>query len=215
MVAISAHVNTRRSYDATGRRERARQTHEALLDAALARFLETGFAATTVDSIADDAGVSAATVFKSYGGKPGLVRALCERALRGAGPTPAEQRSDALKRAESDPRRLIEGWGRLTAEVLPRVAPILLLLRDAAGVDPLAAALHDELDRNRLKRMALNARHLVTAGHVRPGLGLAATRDVLWLYSSPEIYDLLVRRRRWSVARYSQFVGDAMIAALL
>jgi AcrR family transcriptional regulator len=215
MVAIPAQVNPRRAYNATLRRERARQTHEALLDAALARFLESGYAATTVDSIAEDAGVSAATIFKSYGGKPGLVHALCERALKGAGPIPAEHRSDALKQAETDPRRLIDGWGRLTAEVSPRVAPILLLLRDAASVDPLAAELHDELDRSRLKRMSLNARHLVAAGHVRPGIGLAATRDVLWLYSSPELYDLLVCRRRWTVARYSQFVADAMIAALL
>ena len=212
---MDASVNPRRPYDATLRRERARQTHEGLLDAALVRFLESGYAATTVDSIADDAGVSAATIFKSYGGKPGLVRALCERALKGAGPIPAEHRSDELKQAEPDSRRLIEGWGRLTAEVAPRVAPILLLLRDAASGDPLAAALHGELDRRRLKRMSLNARHLVAAGHVRPGLSLAATRDVLWLYSSPELYDLLVRRRRWSVDRYSQFVADAMIAALL
>lgn len=215
MVAMDASVNPRRPYDATLRRERARQTHEGLLDAALVRFLESGYAATTVDSIADDAGVSAATIFKSYGGKPGLVRALCERALKGAGPIPAEHRSDELKQAEPDSRRLIEGWGRLTAEVAPRVAPILLLLRDAASGDPLAAALHGELDRSRLNRMSLNARHLVAAGHVRPGLGLAATRDVLWLYSSPELYDLLVRRRRWSVGRYSEFVAAAMIAALL
>ena len=215
MVAIAAQVNPRRAYDATLRRERARQTHEVLLDAALARFLDSGYAATTVDSIAADAGVSAATIFKGYGGKPGLVRALCERALKGAGPIPAEHRSDELRQAEPDPRRLIEGWGLLTAEVSPRVAPILLLLRDAASTDPLAAELHDELDRSRLKRMSLNARHLVAAGHVRPGLGLAATRDVLWLYSSPELYDLLVRRRRWSVARYSRFVADAMIPALL
>lgn len=208
-------VNTRRAYDGTRRLERARRTHQGLLDAALDRFLEHGYAATTVESIARDAGVSAATVFKSYGGKPGLVRALCDRALEGAGPLPAEQRSDALKQSASDPRSLIEGWGRLTVEVAPRVAPILLLLRDAAATDSLAAALHDELDRNRLRRMTVNARHLVRAGYLRPGVGLAETRDVLWLYSSPELYDLLVRRRRWSVVRYGRFVADAMIAALL
>jgi hypothetical protein len=56
-----------------------------------------------------------------------LVRGLCQRALAGAGATPAEVRSDSLKLSEGDPRRLIEGWGRLSAEVAPRVAPILLL----------------------------------------------------------------------------------------
>ena len=215
MAPIVQPVNTRRPYDTTRRREKARQAHDALLNAAMARFLEHGYLATTVESIAHDAATSTATIYKSYGGKPGLVRALCARALEGAGPTPAEQRSDTLKEAESDPRRVIEGWGRLTAEVAPRVAPILLLLRDAAGGDPAAADLHDELDRDRLKRMTANARHLIRGGHVRNGISLADARDVLWLYSSPELFDLLVRRRGWSVRRYSRFVAEAMIDALL
>src|SRR4249920_267145 len=96
-----ASVNTRRPYDSTRRREKARRSHDALLDAALARFLQYGYLATTVESIAHDASTSTATIYKSYGGKPGLVRALCARALEGAGPTPAEQRSDTLKEVES------------------------------------------------------------------------------------------------------------------
>jgi hypothetical protein len=38
---------------------------------------------------------------------------------------------------------------------------------------------------------------------------------VLWTYSSPELYDMLVIRRGWAVERYGQFIADAMIAALL
>jgi len=44
---------------------------------------------------------------------------------------------------------------------------------------------------------------------------LGAATDVLWTYSSPDLYDLLVVRRHWSVQRYGRFVADAMIAALL
>jgi hypothetical protein len=143
------------------------------------------------------------------------VRALCQRALAGAGPTPAEVRSDSLKLSEGDPRKLIEGWGRLSAEVAPRVAPILLLLRDAAGADAVAADLYNELDGNRLARMTDNARTLVGGGQLRGGLRLRDVRDVLWLYSSPELFDLLVRRRGWGVRRYSEFIAAAMIAALL
>jgi len=208
-------VKRRRAYDARARRERAGRNHEALLDAALSRFVRDGFAATTVESIARDVGLSAATIYKTYGGKPGLVRALCQRALAGAGPTPAEVRSDSLKLSEGDPRRLIEGWGRLSAEVAPRVAPILLLLRDAAGADAVAADLYTELDGNRLARMTDNARSLIGGGRLRAGLRLRDVRDVLWLYSSPELFDLLVRRRGWSVRRYSEFIAAAMIAALL
>src|SRR5690349_13661858 len=69
-----------RRYDATGRRERARRQHEAPLAAAEGLFFERGYAATTVESIARAAKVSEATIYKSYGGKAGLVRELCARA---------------------------------------------------------------------------------------------------------------------------------------
>ena len=130
----------KRAYDTTRRRERAEQTRAAVLDAALSRFLDQGYASTTIESIALAADVSDATIYKTYGGKPGLVRALCDRALAGAGTVHAEQRSDALKDNEPDPRTVIEGWGQLGAEVAPRVVPILLLLRDAASTDAVAAA---------------------------------------------------------------------------
>ena len=212
---IRGDVNARRAYDSSRRRERARHAHNALLDAALTRFVDQGFTATTIESIAADAGVSPATIYKTYGGKPGLVRALCERALGGVGQVPAEQRSDALQASETDPRKVIEGWGRLTTEVAPRIAPLLLLLRDAADGDPAAAALHADLDANRLIRMRHNARSLVDAGRTRPGIRLAEATDVLWTYSSPELFDLLVRRRHWSLRRYSQFITEAITNALL
>src|SRR3954463_8439770 len=89
----AAPVNARRAYDSSRRRERARVAHDALLDAALKRFTLHGYAATTIESIASDAEVSAATIYKTYAGKPGLVRALCERALGGRGAVHAGERS--------------------------------------------------------------------------------------------------------------------------
>lgn len=82
----------------------------------------TGYTATTVGAIAEAASVSPATIYKTYGGKSGLVRTLCLRALAGDGPVPAEDRSDAL-RAAGDARVLIDGWGRLVTEVSPRISP--------------------------------------------------------------------------------------------
>ena len=91
-----------------------------------------------------------------------------------------------------------------------RVAPLLLVLRDAARVDPEAGALADELDQSRLARMAENARYLAFAGHLRPGVTASDARDVLWLCSSPELFDLLVNRRGWSLDQFSHFVADTM-----
>ena len=173
-------VKSRRRYDSTGRQQQARRTHDAVLDTARRRFLDDGYAATTVAAIAGDADVSVETVYKTFGGKSGLVRAIYERGLAGRGPVPAPNRSDAMQDRERDPREIIRNWGTLTTEVAPRVAPVLLLIRSAAATDPEMADLLAESDTQRLRRMRHNARTLADRGHLRPGVTLAAATDVLW-----------------------------------
>jgi AcrR family transcriptional regulator len=208
-------VKPKRAYDASRRREFARQNHDSIIASAERRFLRDGYASTTIRAIAADAEVSPDTIYKSFGGKPGLIRAIRIRALQGERTIPAEQRSDDLQATESDPRTVIQGWGRFTAEIAPRVSPILLLIRDAAATDPEVGALLEEMDADRLRRMTLNARRLRDAGHLRAGTTLAQAADILWTYSSPELYELLVLRRGWTPPRYGRFIADAMIKTLL
>ena len=165
-------------------------------------------------AIAADAGVSPETIYKAFGGKAGLVRAIRDEALGGEGPVHAEERSDELQAAERDPRAIIEGWGHLTAEVAPRVAPILLLVRDAAA-DPEMARLQEDLDRQRLARMASNAATLARGGHLRPGVSVEDAAEIMWAYTAPELYELLVGKRGWTPGRFGSFVAEALIAALL
>ncbi len=209
-----APVKPARMYDATARRERARELRASTLHVAYEMFQANGFAATTVESIAQAAAVSAATIYKTYGGKAGLVRALCDRALAGTGPIPAEERFDAF-RSVKDPRNVIEGWGRLTSEVSPRISPLLLWLREAGRLDADAAALFRELDGKRLRRMADNAGFLADARHLRHGVTKQDARDIMWFLTAPDTYDLLVNQRRWSIRKYSNWMAETMAAALL
>ncbi len=208
-------VNTRRRYDSSGRRERARQARDQIIGIAGDLFLSRGYAATTVAAIAVQARVSVETIYKGFGGKPGLVRAIVEAGLAGPGPVPAEQRSDQIRDTEPDPRQVLTAWGAFMTEIAPRTAPILLLARDAAASDPDLAALLDEISAARLKRMTVNAHGLSEAGHLQPGLTIAQAADIMWAYSSPELYELLVLRRGWSPGRYGRFAAQAMIAAVL
>jgi AcrR family transcriptional regulator len=208
-------VKPRRRYDSPRRAAQARQTRAAVTGAAQRLFLRDGFAATTIAAIAAEAAVSAETIYKAFGGKPGLVRAICDQALAGEGPVPAETRSDELQAGEPDPRKIIRGWGKLSAEVAPRVSPILLLLRAAAVTDPQMADLQAEIDAGRLRRMTSNARHLHQAGHLRADMTAERAGEILWTYSSPELYELLVLRRQWPPERYGAFIAEAMAAVLL
>ncbi|HEX6348299.1 MAG TPA: TetR/AcrR family transcriptional regulator [Candidatus Dormibacteraeota bacterium] len=205
----------RRRYDSSGRQELALTRRGRILDSAQSRFLRDGYGPTTVSAIADDCGLSVDTIYKSFGGKPGLIRAIYARALRGAGPVPAERRSDELQETEPDPRRIIRGWGDFVTEIMPLGAPIVLLVRDAASNDPELRGLLQEMDADRLRRMTENAARLAAAGHLRSGLSVAEAADVLWTYSAPELYELLVIRRGMPLQRFAGFVADAMVAALL
>ncbi len=205
-------TKVKRSYDSSRRHEQARRNRDAVLDAAERRFLTDGYGLTTIASVAGEAGVSAETVYKAFGGKAGLVTAIWERGLEGRGPVPAPQRSDEMKAREDDPRQIIRNWGQLTTEVAPRVAPILLLIRTAAASDPEMARMLAATDRQRLRRMRQNAETLT--GHLKEGLSRNDAAEIMWTYSSPDLYDLLVIRRRWPIGRYGRFISEAMINAL-
>jgi len=120
-----------------------------------------------------------------------------------------------MQALEADAREVLRNWGTLTTEVAPRAAPILLLARTAAATDPEMGILLEDVDQARLTRMEQNARTLYDRGELREGVTLEEARDVLWLFSSPELYELLVLKRGWPLERHGRLVAEGMIAALL
>jgi AcrR family transcriptional regulator len=215
MERILADVKRKRHYDSSGRRAQARRNREAILDAAERQFLEGGYAATTIAAVAREAGVSVETIYKGFGGKPGLVRALYDRGLVGRGPVPAYQRADAVREQESDPAAIMRTWSVITSEVASVVTPIRLLMRSAAAADAEMAALLEASDDRHLERMRDHARVLAERGYLRQGVTVEEAADVLWTCSSVELYELLVLRRGWSLPRFAAFLADLMVAALL
>jgi AcrR family transcriptional regulator len=210
-----SHVKSKRRYDSTGRQAQARRSREEVLDAAERQFLANGYAATTLAAIAAEAGVSVETIYKAFGGKSGLVRAIYERGLTGRGPVPAYQRSDEMRTHETDPETIMRKWGLLTTEVASVVTPIRLLMRSAAATDPDMSALLEDSDSERLTRMRHHARFLAERGYLRDGVTVAEATDILWTCSSVEIYELLVLQRGWSPRRFARFIADFMIGSLL
>jgi AcrR family transcriptional regulator len=202
-----------REYDSSGRRAAAAERRDRVLAQASSLMLRDGYAATTVAAIAAASGVSPETVYKSFGGKPGLVRALFDRALEGAGPVPAETRSDALR--STDATTLVTGWARLATEVAPRGTPVLLLARQAAAEDAAMRQAYDEMEATRLRRMRDNARALAALGGLRDGVTVEEAGDVLFTVSSLEMYELLVSRRGWSLERYERYVRETITHALM
>jgi AcrR family transcriptional regulator len=210
-------VKPRRPYDASRRQEQARANRAALQAAARRQFLEVGYAATTVGAVAHEAGVSVETVYKAFGNKPGLLKSVIDVSIVGDDePIPLMERESVQRNiAEPDPRRKLTMYAEQFTGRAPRVVPLLLLVRQAAASDAGAAAVWDELQRERLTGMTAFARHLDEGGHLRVGVSVEQARDVLWTYNSAEVYDLLVLQRGWSRTRFATWMGVSLIAALL
>ena len=204
-----------RRYDATRRRRQAARNRQRVLNVAEEILLRQGYAETTVSAIAAAAEVSTELIYKTFGGKAGLVREIQRRGLLGAGPVPAETRSDAMSASEADAAVVIREWATLATEVAPRGSPIMLLIRSAAANDHDLVELLEEMDAQRLERMTHNAERLMRRPEVRPELSIEQIRDILWTYSSPDLYQLLVLQRGWTLAEYGDFLSRGMISQLL
>ena len=204
----------KRSYEAGRRRERAAERREQVVRTAWGLFTSLGYGRTTVTAIAAAAEVSPETIYKTFGGKAGLVRAIWQEALAGVGDEPAERRSDAMSASADTAAEIIEGWVRLGLEVAPRAGAVIALVRAAAHVDPEAAGLLQEIERGRAERMLHNALVLRATGQVRPELTTEQARDLLLLFTDDH-YGRLVSQAGWSDDEYVATMTRVLSAALL
>lgn len=146
---------------------------------------------------------------------PGLVRALYAKGLAGRGPVPAPVRSDAIIANAKDPHAIVRAWGTLAAEVSPRVSPLLLLVRAAAQTEPALVDILEQDSAQRLARMRHNAQRLADRGFLRAGVSANQAADLMWALTAPELYELLVVRRRWTPAQLGDHIATTLAAALL
>jgi AcrR family transcriptional regulator len=217
MERIAPTVKPARKYDATRRQERARETRRVVVDIARRRFLADGYTPTTIGAIAEEANVSVETVYKAFGNKAGILKAVFDVAVVGDDePVPLADREEIRQaRAEPDPRVKIEMFASIFTSRAGRMVPVELLARDAAAGDAGAAAVWKEIQAERLTGMANFAQHLHQGGHLRADVSMSEARDVLWTHNSPELWELLVMKRGWKPARFRRWVAQQLIAALL
>ncbi len=188
-----------------------------MLDVAVGLLLEQGYAATTLALVAERAGVAAPTAYKAFGNKPAMVKAAFDYAVAGDDePVPIHQRERAARiKAEPDPARKLQMYADGLLGTLTRSARLQLVARAAAEIDAEMKDIWDQMTSGRLAGMRILATNLSAGGHLRPDVSLDEARDVLWAYTSPELYQLMVLIRGWAGTRYRDWVARSLIDALL
>jgi TetR/AcrR family transcriptional regulator, regulator of autoinduction and epiphytic fitness len=216
---MSEEVKTRRRYDSRRRRAQAAQTRRDIVAAAHQVFLDRGYAGTTMAAVAEAAGVVVETVYRAFGSKAGLFKAVIEAALAGGverAEIAVEQRP-AIRAviAETDPRRQLELYARTQPGIHRRIGPLMKVLAGAAAADAALAAVARQLDEQRLAGMGGFANLLAERGALRPGMSVDEARDLMWTLASHPVYDLLVNERGWAPERYRDWLADTLARAVL
>src|SRR4051794_32041096 len=207
----------RAPYSSTLRADQARSTRRAVVEAASRLFVQQGYAATTIDAVAAEAGVSRKTVFSAVGGKGALLKRAWDVAIAGDDePVPmAERPAVAAMLAERDPERLVRMWVDMQLEVGSRAAPLGAALLAAADVDDEVRALRELVRRESLVGARGFVAHLHEVGGLGSGLGPDRAADVCWAVLNSILLSLLVGARRWSLAEYGDWLVTILRPTLL
>jgi AcrR family transcriptional regulator len=210
-------VKNPRRYESPRRREQAAETRERILDAARRLFEANGYAATSMNAIAAEAGVALKTVYVAFESKSGLLHALWHALLRGdAGAAPVGERSwyrEVLD--EPDPARQLRLNARNSRIVKERVAALMEVLEAAAPADPEIQALWTRITSEFYENQRAIVRSLRRKHALKPGLGVTRATDIVWALNQPGLYRLLVRDRGWSPARYEEWLGETFCSQVL
>jgi AcrR family transcriptional regulator len=147
-------VKPRRQYDSRRRREQAAQTRRDIEAAADKLFRERGYVGTSMPAIAAETGVVVETIYRAFGSKAALFKAVIESALAGgsqrADTPPAERPAIRAVIDETDPHRKLELYAATQPGVHGRSGPLFRVLVAAADSDP---ELRDVLDAMEARRL--------------------------------------------------------------
>ena len=209
-------TEAKRSYDASGRREQARARRLAVVQAARELFERDGFRPTTIAAIAAHAGVSPETIYKGFGTKAALAKAVFDLVIAGDDePVPMSARPAVHAiRQEPDVRRKIAMFTAGLAQRQARSAGVQILIRDGRHADESLAPVWANLNDEGLAGMTMLGRHLLGTGQLRAGIDLEEVRDVLWNYLAIDHYERFVLTQGWPPERYAQWLAHAIISAL-
>src|ERR1700730_10388209 len=205
-------VKPQRRYDSALRTAQARQTRERILDAAQRLFAERGYAASTMEAIANGAEVAVDTVYAGFGSKRGVLSALMDVWVGGD-----DQQIDLLERPgpqavrrEPDQRRQIASFAIDVSGIIERARPVDDIIRGAAAVDSDIAAMRARMQASRFHNMRRLVTWLAANGPLRGGLSEEAAAGIVWSLTSPEMHRLLRVDRAWTTEVYTKWLGETL-----
>jgi AcrR family transcriptional regulator len=197
------------------RRDQVQLTERRILEAAAALFVDRGYVGTSLQSVAEAAGVSPRTVYVRFHSKARLLERCIEVSAA------ADSRPAALLEPQEGPTsdspildERIDAIVEMARDTMERSAALLAVGAQAAAVEPEIAALERVAMQRSLGELRSIAERLAADGLLPRGVTAAAITDILWVLAGPRTIVSLTSDRGWTTARYATWL-DATLRAFL
>lgn len=200
---------TREEVGLTHRQRQALETRRLIVDAARELFLERGYAATTMEAIAEEAGVAVSTVYAIFKNKRAILREI--RMAWHERTRAREINEEAVE--QPDPERRLEMVAHANRRQWEFGGTLVAIYQGAASVDREAAAELSEALRGRRVVMDRVVEGMKDA--LRPGLDVVRAAAILRALCLAEVYLELVRESGWSPDEYEAWLFETLKEQLL
>jgi AcrR family transcriptional regulator len=179
-------------------------------------FLEKGYVATTVQAIAEAAGVAPATVYQAFGAKHAVLAAALDITVAGddASLSVLDQDWVAKVRREKNPDRQLRLVAEGTSRIAARTAPIKEVIRDAAATEAAARELIREDHEGRHRTQAALVDVLIENRQLRSGMDRRRAEDTYFAIVNSTTYELLVVQRGWTISEWQAWIADVIAREL-
>lgn len=210
--------DVKRRYRSPLRDAQAQATREAIRRAAAERFTSAGFVATSIRTIADDAGVAPQTVYAQFGNKAAIVKDWLDVVIAGDDePIPVAERPWFARVFDAglDGRERLRRYAHTAATVNQRAGDAFDVIRRGADADAELAELWASSVAQRRAAVTRVVDAVVADTPLRSAVSRADAVDLLWVFHGPEIYQLVVTSCGWSIDRYEAWLAQTFVEQLL
>jgi len=202
----------KRPYNSAKRRQSAERTRLRIAQSGRALFAQLGYQATSIEAIANHAGVAVPTFYATYGSKRALLSALLDAADALANVVALQ---DSLREAAAAPRSQLSLLVSFSRRFYQQSADLIEVARSAGTMEPDLAALWVEGEQRRLRGLAPIVRSWAAAGVLRKPLSERDALDILWSLMGADNYRLFVTERGWPPERYEKWLTATLKTLLL
>lgn len=202
---------SKRDYDGRQRGAAAAETRASVLASAKALFARKGIDAVTIAELADRARVSASTIYALFKSKEGVLLALMQEAMFGDGYRAVIARLDEV----DDVVQQIAMTASISRAIYESETAELGLMRGASAFSPALRKMEQKFEATRLAMQEARLERLYAERKAKKGLAFKTAQRLLWMYTSRDIYRMLVQEGAWTPEQYEAWLSATLITTLV